>query len=205
MILRQQVVHLDRADAAGDALAARLVMQNSMKNRATSTMLEVSSMTIMPAGAHDRAEPGERLVIDRDVEDSLGDAAAGRPAGLDGLERAAVGDAAADLEDDLAQRDAHGHFDQAGVVDLAGQGEDFGALALLGADAGEPVRAVADDRGDIGEGLDVVDEGRAAPEAVTRPGTADAAAGCRACPRSRRSAPSLRRRQTRRRRGGYRR
>ena len=37
--------------------------------------------------------------------------------------------------DDLAQRDAHGHFDQAGVLDAAGEGEHLGALALLGADA----------------------------------------------------------------------
>ena len=61
------------------------------------------------------------------------------PPDLDRLESLAAGDAAADVEDDLPQGDAHGHFDQAGVVDLAGQGEDLGALALLGADAGEPV------------------------------------------------------------------
>ena len=45
------------------------------------------------------------------------------------------GDAAADVLDDLAQRRAHRHLDQAGVRDLAGQREDLGALALLGADA----------------------------------------------------------------------
>ena len=71
----------------------------------------------------------------------LGDAAAGRAAGLDGLELLAVGDAAADVEDDLAEGDPHGDFDQAGVVDLADQREDLGPLARLGPDAGEPVRA----------------------------------------------------------------
>ena len=129
-----------------------------------------------------------------------GDAAAGRAAGLDRLELPAVRDAAADLVDDLAQRDAHRHLDQAGVVDLPGQGEHLGALALLGADAGEPVAAVADDRRDVGERLDVVDERRAAPEARTRPGRAGGAAACRARLRSRRSAPSPRRRRRRRRR-----
>ena len=45
------------------------------------------------------------------------------------------GNAAADVIDDLPQGDAHGHFDQAGVVDLADQGEYLGALAARGADA----------------------------------------------------------------------
>ena len=46
-----------------------------------------------------------------------------------------------------------------------GQGEHLGALALLGADRGEPLAAVADDRRNVGEGLDVVDQRRAAPQA----------------------------------------
>ncbi len=50
------------------------------------------------------------------VEPLGGDAAAGGAAGLDGLELLAAGDAAADVEDDLAQRRAHGHLDQAGVA-----------------------------------------------------------------------------------------
>ena len=82
--------------------------------------------------------------------------------------------------DDLAQRDAHRHFDEAGVDDLAGEREDLGALALLGADGGEPVAAVADDRGDVGEGLDVVDQRRAAPQARS----ADTAGAGAAVPRS---------------------
>ena len=76
------------------------------------------------ARAHDRAGLLERVEVDLDVEVLGGQAAAQRPAGLHGLEFLALGDAAADVEDDLAQGDAHGHFDQAGVVHLAGQGED---------------------------------------------------------------------------------
>ena len=34
------------------------------------------------------------------------------------------------FEDHFAQRGAHRHLDQADVIDLARQGEDFGALAL---------------------------------------------------------------------------
>ena len=84
------------------------------------------------------------------------------------LKLLAVGNAAADLVDDLAQRDAHGHFDQAGIVDAARQREDLGALALLRADGGEPIGAVAQDGRDIGEGLDVVDQRGAAPQAFLR-------------------------------------
>ena len=85
------------------------------------------------------------------------------------LNGAPVDDPAADVEHDLAQRRAHRHLDQAGVDDPAGEREDLRALALLGPDAGEPVAAVADDRGDVGERLDVVDEGRLA---ASRPETA---------------------------------
>jgi hypothetical protein len=54
-------------------------------------------------------------------------------------------DAAADVVDDLAQRHADGDLDQAGVLDRAGQGEDLGALAGLGADRGVPVGALEED------------------------------------------------------------
>ncbi len=78
----------------------------------------------------------------------------------------AVRDAAADVEDDLPQRDAHGHLDQARAAHAAGQGEDLGPLALAGADAGEPAAALADDGRDVGVGLHVVQQRRAAPQAV---------------------------------------
>ena len=97
------------------------------------------------ARAHDRAGRGQVLVVDRQIQQVLGDAAARWPAGLHGLELLPVGDAAADVVDHVSQRDAHGHLDQAGVVDLAHQREDRRALALLGADAGVPVGAVVDD------------------------------------------------------------
>ena len=74
----------------------------------------------------------------------LGDAAAGGAADLGRLELLAAGDAAADVVDQVAQRHAHGHFDQAGVLDRAGQGEDLRALALFGAVGGVPGAAVAE-------------------------------------------------------------
>ena len=78
------------------------------------------------------------------------------------------GNAAADVEDDLAEGRAHGHFDQAGPGDLAGQREDLRALARLGADGAEPLGAVGDDRRQVGQRLDVVDDRRLAEQAADR-------------------------------------
>ena len=52
----------------------------------------------------------------------------------------AVGDAAADVEDDVAQRGAERHFDQAGVGHVAGQGEGLGAGRRGGAQLAETRR-----------------------------------------------------------------
>ena len=90
----------------------------------------------------------------------LREAAARRAARLHGLELLAVLDAAADFEDHFAQRGAHRHLDQADVIDLARQGEDFGALAFFGADRGEPFGAPQEDGRNIGVGFDVVHIGR---------------------------------------------
>ena len=66
--------------------------------------------------------------------------------------------------DDLAQRDAHRHFDQAGVGHLARRGRrpwcPCSSRCRCAANQSPPV---ADDRRDVGEGLDVVDERRACP------------------------------------------
>ena len=131
------------------------------------------------------------------------DAAAGRAAGLHGLDRP-LGRAAADLLDDLAEGRPHRHLDEPGVADLAGQGEDLGPLALLGADRGEPIAAPPDDRRDVGERFDVVDQCRAAPETLGRRiGRARPGHAAQALDRVR-SARSPRRRRTRRHRCGCR-
>ena len=93
-------------------------------------------------------------------------AAAGRAADLHGLELLAVGDAAADVEDDLADGRTHGHLDQARVHDVARQGEGLRAGALGRSDAAVPVGPAAQDERGVGEGLDVVEDGRLRPQAV---------------------------------------
>ena len=86
-----------------------------------------------PAG-----RPG--LVVDRRVEQVRREAAAGGTADLHGLELPAGRHAAADVEDDLPQRDAHGHLDQAAVDDLAGEGKTLVPLLVSVPSAANPPR-----------------------------------------------------------------
>ena len=123
---------------------------------------------MQPAGAHDGAQVLQGLVVHGDVEVGLGDAAARGAAELHGLELLAARDPAADLVDDLAQLHPDGHLHQAGVLDGAAQREDLGALALLGAGAGEPLRSPEDDGGDVGERLHVVEHAGLVPETLDR-------------------------------------
>ena len=128
------------AHAAGDALAARFLLDELQEEAGHVDHAAVLVHDDQAAGAHDRAQFRERLVVQRHVEVLLGDAAAGRAADLGRLELLARGDAAADVVDQVAQRHADGHFDQPRVLDRAGQGEDLGALALLRAVRGVPRR-----------------------------------------------------------------
>ena len=118
------------------------------------------------ARAHDRAEFSQRFVINRRIEHVVRDAAAGGSAGLHRLDAVAVHAAATHIVDELAERGAERHFDQAGVRHLADEGEHLGAGAGVAADPGEPRRALGDDRRDVEPGLDVVDVGRMAPQAL---------------------------------------
>ena len=77
-------------------------------------------------------------------------------------------DAAADVEDDVAQRRAHRHLDEAAVDDLAGEAEDLGALARVVAVGGVAGRPRAMIQRHVGQRLDVVDDGRLAAEAADR-------------------------------------
>ena len=86
-----------------------------------------SSMTTMPPEPMMEPSCAEGLVVHRGVEHLVRDAAAGRAAGLDGFDGAAVGAAAADVVDERLERRAERHLDQAGVLDLADQREDLGA------------------------------------------------------------------------------
>src|SRR5450830_856861 len=146
----QSLQHALGAQPTGHALAARLVL-SELQEEARQVDHAVGVVDHHKAtGADDGARGAELLVVDLHVEHRVGQAAARRPAELHGLERASGQHAAADVEDDMAQRGAHRHLHQAAVGDLAGEREDLCTTRF------------ADAHG--GESLDVVDVGGSAPE-----------------------------------------
>src|SRR5208283_365961 len=131
--------------AACAALAARLVVGELDEELGDIHHAGVFIHNNHSARTHHRAHFLQALVIDGKIDELAGDATARRSACLHRLELLLVGNAPADLVDDVAQGDAHRDLDQAGVVDLSDQGEDLGALAGGGSYAGEPLRAPGDE------------------------------------------------------------
>src|SRR3546814_8432023 len=70
--------------------------------------------------------------------------------------------------DQLAEADAHLLFDDTGLVHMAADLEQLGALVVLAPEAREPRRAAPQDRRDDRDALDIVDRRRAAIEARAR-------------------------------------
>ncbi len=163
---RKQREHLRRSRAAGNALAAGLGHAELDEETRDVDHARRVVHDDHSARSHHRSHLDQRFVTDLQVEMLLGNAAAGRSAGLHCLESVTVRNATADAFDDLAQRNSHGHFNQAGVRDLAGESENLGSLALFRADRGKPLAAFANDRRDVCKSLDVIDQGRLAPKSA---------------------------------------
>jgi hypothetical protein len=162
--LHEEIVHLGGADAAGHASPARLgaaELHEELRDVDHAGRLVHHDHA---ARSHDRAGFPERFVVDGHIEKLLGNTASGRPSGLHRLEALFVGNAAPDLEDDLAQRNAHRNLDEPGVADAAGEREDLGAFGFLRPDRGIPIAAVLDDPRNARKGLDVIDERGTSPE-----------------------------------------
>src|SRR3546814_18021117 len=70
--------------------------------------------------------------------------------------------------DQLAEADAHFLFDDTGLVHMAADLEQLGALVVLAPEAREPRRAAPQDRRDDRAALAIVDRRRAAIEARPR-------------------------------------
>ncbi len=139
--------HALGAYPAGRALAAALLLGELQEEAGHVDHAAVLVHDDEAAGAHDGAQFLHGFVVHGHVQVLPRDGAAGRTAQLGGLVLLVAGDAAGDVVDDVAQGDAHVDFHQAHVVDLAREGEDLGAGALLGAGGAEPVGALADDPG----------------------------------------------------------
>src|SRR5512133_3219792 len=151
--------HPQRPDPAARALPAGLVLRELEEEAGHLHHAGGVVEDDHAPGSHDRAGPGDLVVVDPRVAERCRDAAARRSAHLHRLERPVVDDPAADVEDDVVDGDPHRHLDEARALHLAGHREDLRSLALLGAHRGERLGAVLDDPGDVRERLDVVDAG----------------------------------------------
>ena len=116
---------LVEADAARDAFAAGLGVREFDEVAGDVDHAVVFVHDDHAAGAHDGADLSEAFVIDRGVKHLHRNAAAGGSAGLHGFYAAAGRSAFADVVDETLQRRAQRHFDQAGVLHLAHQGENL--------------------------------------------------------------------------------
>ena len=170
----QDLPHLRDPFAAGGTLPARFILQEGEEEAGEIHHAVVFVHHDHAAGAHHRADFDQLVVVDRQVQVLLSQDPARRAAGLHAFELFAVLDAAADIVDDLAERRAHGHLDQARAVHFAHQGEDFRSLApapgapgdVAGADGREPVGAPVDNERNVRPGLDVVERGGTVPQAA---------------------------------------
>ena len=117
--------------------------QNSMAKRACCAMSTVSSNTTTPPWPIRPSRGGEGLVVERRVEQGAREIGAERPADLDRAHRPAARGAAADVVDQLAQRDAEGGLEQAAVADIAGELDRHGAARAADAEVARRLRRPA--------------------------------------------------------------
>ena len=156
----------DRADAAGRALAARLLGAELHGEAGHAGHVDGVVEDHDAAVADHRADRGERLVVDGDVEAAHRQVGAERTADLHGPHRTTRGRAAAEPLDQLAQGDAERGLDDAAPRDVAGQLEDARAPGAPDAVLGVGLRAVGQDPRHRGQGEHVVDDGGPAEQAL---------------------------------------
>ena len=99
------------------------------------------------------------LIVDGSVKVLLRQATTRGATSLHSLELLTVLHATTDVVDNLTQGGTHGNLNQAHIINLTGQSEHLGTLALLGTDLSKPVSALGQDDGHVGESLDIVHVG----------------------------------------------
>ena len=95
-------------------------------------------------------------------------ASAGGAADLNRFAFLIVRDAAADVEDNIAQSGSHRDFHQSGPSHHAGKRKYFGAFAPLGTHRRIPLGAAIQNHRQVGQRLDVVDDSRLAEQPLNR-------------------------------------
>ena len=150
-------------DAARRAFAARFLLREIEKILCKVYDAGVFIHHDEPARPHDRPGSRQRFIVHREIEELLRQAAAGGSAGLDGFER--LLQSAANIKNDLPQRCAELHFNQALAADLPDQREGLCAAVSFLTEFVVPVGSVSQDIRQRSQGLHIVYDGRASEKA----------------------------------------
>ncbi len=146
MPVKDYFTHLPQAFTARQAFAAGLALEEGGVIAGHVHHAGLIVHDNHAAGTHHRAGFCQFVEVHRQVEQAFRNNAAGRTAGLYRLEFTALGNAAADIEDDFAERRAHRDFDQPGIGNVADEREYLGAFAACGTYLAVPVSAVVDNQ-----------------------------------------------------------
>ena len=114
--------------------------QNCIKNLATSTMQELSSITIMPPEPIKVPRCLKRFVIDGGIQIRLGNTTAGRTACLHSFKLMPFWYTATNIKYNFTQSGAKRYFNQSCIFDSTTECESFCAFTLFGTDFGKPFR-----------------------------------------------------------------
>src|SRR5208282_39829 len=154
----------DRADAAGGAFAAAFLRAKMKGEARLARHVDRVVEDDDPAVAEHALGGQHRFVVERRVEQALGEIRAERPADLDCADRAAGSRPAAITLDELADRRAEGELDEPAVADVSRELERLRAERSPDAVFGVSPSAVLEDPWRGGEAQDVVDDGRLAEQ-----------------------------------------
>src|SRR5437016_348912 len=160
----EHVRHLLRADAAGNALAAGFVAIEA--HRGEGHVQHAGSIVADDDGARPQhgAGFGKSFEIEPYVDHRSGKKTGRRAGRREGFQLTAAANAAGVVEDDIADRHAHGNFEDAGVGDVATDADEFQATRATGALSHEPVNPASENLRNVDEGFNVVDDRGLLPE-----------------------------------------
>ncbi len=157
-----------RTDAAGRALAAGLDRTEFHRVARHAGHVDGVVEGDDAAVAHERTDRSEGFVIERRVELRLRQVGAERAADLHRTQRAPRGRTAAEVVEQLTERDAECLFDQSAVLEVAGQLDRQRAARATHAEVAVVRRAALENDRHRGQRNHVVDDGGLAEQALDR-------------------------------------
>src|SRR5712671_3790498 len=166
--LPEEPLQPTRSLAAGGALAARLVREETRRDPRRAHHADRVVHDDRGPGAEERARARQRVEVHGDVDLFPAQDRTGGAAWDHRLDRAPAGNAAAVFLDQHAERGPHRRLVDAGLHHVARHSVQLGPGVPLGPDPRAPLPPAPDDVRHAGKGLHVVDHGGAPEEALDR-------------------------------------